>query len=158
MLPQLNQAAQGNNVQLPQVPGAQQSQANMASQATPAMGARPFSGMAPDNGQHGGAPRYQTPTSGAMNRSMASAMPNPYPSGTQGPRPPSGGSRPAMFDPQRVVQTAQHMQNAMPFNRALQERFLSGQGQRQAPQPQAPQQQAPQQQASQQPLPPMFNR
>jgi hypothetical protein len=62
-----------------------------------------------------------------------------------------------MFDPQRVVQTAQQMQNAMPFNRALQERFLNQYGQRQ--QQQASQQQGqPQMPPSQQPLPPMFNR
>ena len=145
MLPQLNQQAQGLNVQRPQLPGVQQAQANTASMSTPAMGARPFSGMAPDNGQHGGAPRYQTPTSGALNRSVASAMPNPYPSGTQGPRQAQGGSRPAMFDPARVVQTAQHMQNAMPFNQALQQRFLGNQ-QAQSQPPYA------------QPLPPMFNR
>lgn len=172
MLPQINQRAQGNNVQLPQVPSTQQSRANMSSQATPAMGARPFSGMAPDNGQHGGAPRYQTATSGAAQQSVSQAMPSPYPRSATPPAASQGVSqaipqleqmreqpqpaenpagRPAMFDPQRVVQTAQQMQNAMPFNKALQERFLNQYGQRQ-------QQQAPQVPPSQQPLPPMFNR
>lgn len=144
----------------------------MSSQATPAMGARPFSGMAPDNGQHGGAPRYQTATSGAAQQSVSQAMPSPYPRSATPPAASQGVSqaipqleqmreqpqpaenpagRPAMFDPQRVVQTAQQMQNAMPFNKALQERFLNQYGQRQ-------QQQAPQVPPSQQPLPPMFNR
>lgn len=150
MLPNLNQQAQGMNVQRPQLPGVQQTQATMASQATPPMGARPFSGMAPDNGQHGGAPRYQTPTSGALGQSVARAMPQPFPNATAGGQRPQNRSQgqQAVFDPNRVAQTAETLQNAMPFNQALRERFLA--------------MARPQQQQTQpgfaQPLPPMFNR
>lgn len=166
MLPSLNQQRQGLNVQRPQIPSAQQALATNQSRTLPAMGARPFNSMAPDSGQHGGAPRYMTPQSGAQNRSVSQAMPRPYSTNQmpqrrsqaapeanslQPPPPsaPSGGfgGRPAVFSPSRVIQTAQTLQNAMPFNRALQERFLG------SPEPQ-PEQANP----YNQPLPPMFNR
>lgn len=148
MLPQLNQQAQGMNVQRPQIPDANPMRGNVNSTSTPVMGQRPFASMAPDNGQHGGAARYKTPTSGAMGQSVARAMPNPYPNTTSMPsRPQSQTQAQATFDPNRILNTAETLHNAMPFNQALRQRFLS------MANPQA--QQTP---AYAQPLPPMFNR
>lgn len=66
MLPNINQQAQGLNVQTPRVPSGNQMM-GAASQARANMPQRPVQSMAPDNGQHGGAQRYMTPLSGAMN-------------------------------------------------------------------------------------------
>jgi hypothetical protein len=76
MLPNINQQAQGLNVQPPRVPSGNQMM-GAASQARGNMPARPVQSMAPDNGQHGGAQRALTPTSGAMNMSNQ-IQANPY--------------------------------------------------------------------------------
>lgn len=76
MLPNINQQAQGGNVQPPKVPSADQAMGGL-SQSRGNMPVRPTQSMAPDNGQHGGAQRYISPMSGAMNKTNQ-RQPNPY--------------------------------------------------------------------------------
>lgn len=120
-LPQINQQAQGNNVQAPKVPSAQQ----FAQVGTSQLPARPMQNMAPDNGQHGGAQRYMTPTSGAMNMAnQRQANPygpkaNTYP-GQSSPLPPVQGQLTPM-----QYEMPQNMQmNQGQYRQALQQRML----------------------------------
>ena len=77
MLPNINQKNQGFNVQLPNITGSQQGMAQAQSAISGQAGKRPIERMAPDNGQHGGAPRYMTPQSGANNKAVQRRS-NPY--------------------------------------------------------------------------------
>lgn len=150
MLPQINQQAQGNNVQTPRVPSAQQ----FAQSGQSPLPARPMQNMAPDNGQHGGAQRYMTPTSGAMNMANQKqpnpygAKPNVYP-GQASPLPPVQGQLSQITMPENSAQS----QNATNYRQALQQRLLGMQNQMMGygmPQPQQVQPQP------QMPLPVMF--
>lgn len=143
MLPSINQQAQGNNVQAPRVPSGQQ-YAQVGQSQLPA---RPMQNMAPDNGQHGGAQRYMTPTSGAMNMAnQRQANPygqkaNVYP-GQSSPLPPVQGQLSQITMPENTAQ----MQNSANYRQALQQRLLGMQNQMMGygmPQPQQPQPQMP---------------
>ena len=147
MLPNINQQAQGLNVQTPRVPGGNQMM-GAASQARANMPQRPVQSMAPDNGQHGGAQRYMSPMSGAMNQSNQRPA-NPYGNRAQvypGQRPPptmssqpqamanQAAAMPQIFTQpmQQYGQAIQQQQQAqaqrqMPYNMALQQRIM-GQG------------------------------
>ena len=117
MLPNINQQAQGLNVQAPRVPSGNQMM-GATSQARANMPQRPVQSMAPDNGQHGGAQRYMTPMSGAMNRANQRPA-NPY------------GNRAQVYPGQ-----AQPQQTAMPQAQAM--------ANQQAAMPQVPQAAMPQ--------------
>lgn len=127
MLPSINQAAQGLNVQTPRVPSGQQYAQGTAQNAS-GLPQRMFNSMAPDNGQHGGAPRYMTPTSGAMNMSVQRNT-NPYGNaktayyGNQGTPQPI----PNMFTPMTMSpeQQQQYQQGQMSYRQALQDRLLN---------------------------------
>lgn len=145
MLPNINQQAQGLNVQTPRVPSGNQMM-GAASQARGNMPQRPVQSMAPDNGQHGGAQRYMSPMSGAMNQSNQ-RQPNPYGNQNQvypGQRPPPNmSSQPqAMANQQaampqifsqpmqqygQAIQQQSQPQRTMPYNMALQQRIMGGQ-------------------------------
>lgn len=75
-LPQINQNMQGLNVQTPRVSSGQQYTQGGPQNAS-GMPQRVFNRMVPDNGQHGGAQRYMTAVSGAMNMANQVNM-NPY--------------------------------------------------------------------------------
>lgn len=126
-LPQINQQMQGMNVQAPSVPSGQQ-YAQGSSQSSTGMPQRVFNSMAPDNGQHGGAPRYMTPTSGAMNMSnQRQANPygqrsNTYP-GQNSPLPPAKGAlTPMSMSPE---QQQEARQNASSYRQMLQQRLMT---------------------------------
>jgi len=136
-------------VQAPRVPSAQQ----FAQSGQSPLPARPMQNMAPDNGQHGGAQRYMTPTSGAMNMSNQ-RQPNPYGPkantypGQSSPLPPVQGQ----LTPMQYEMPQNTQMNQGQYRQALQQRML---GVRSNPMPNmAPQQPvAPQQQPA---MPQMF--
>lgn len=123
-LPQINQQAQGNNVQAPRVPSGQQ----YAQTGNNPLPARPVQNMAPDNGQHGGAQRYMNPVSGAMNASnQRNANPymqkgNTYPGQNQ-PLPPVRGELTPMRMSAEQQQQLQQSNNM--YRQALQQRLLN---------------------------------
>jgi hypothetical protein len=123
-LPNINQISQGMNVQAPTVPKAAQFAQGTPQNAT-GMPRRPVANMAPDNGQHGGAQRYMTPQSGAMNMSQQRNA-NPYGNtksayyGNTQPLPPVQGQFTPMAMPE---QPAQAQQNAS-YRQALQQRMI----------------------------------
>ena len=125
MLPSINQNRQGMNVQAPKVPSAQQ-YAQGRPQNASGLPPRPAMGMAPDNGQHGGAQRYMTPQSGAMNMANQRNA-NPYGNaktayyGNTQPLPPVQGQLSAMPMPQQQDQS----QSNMNYRQALQNRMFN---------------------------------
>ena len=139
MLPNINQQAQGLNVQTPRVPGGNQMM-GAASQARANMPQRPVQSMAPDNGQHGGAQRYMTPLSGAMNQSNQRPA-NPYGNRAQvypGQRPPpTMSSQPQAMANQAAAMPQIFTQPMQQYGQAIQQQPVSAQ-----PQPVSAQQQA----------------
>lgn len=148
-LPQINQSMQGMNVQTPRVPSGQQ-YAQGGPQNASGMPQRVFNTMAPDNGQHGGAQRYMTAQSGAMN--MANQR-NANPYGNQQTayhgKMPSMPTAPGQLSPMPMVTTPAQQQNQASYRQALQNRMMNVMNR---PLPYQPVQQMPTM-----PMPPMYN-